>query len=321
MKKYFYKNKTSTTEQYVSNSQNCIVMILNTNVSIYNIKNNNTIKIKIDNVQDVCISNDDRFMLFSKIYSPYLYLYDLSNQKIILRKILKKTIIKFIHLDNRGNALIWLKDISIESQQQYYLYSFHYKDNSIQPIDYFNIYSVDHIYDTVYKIEYLDKNTNEKNIHYCEINNETIKKLNVLTNFDDHDCNFGFSKDKKYYFVAKNIIKDDLKLDEKNSNIILYQNEKEILKINDRKANTPLDILLNLYRGKFVIDTDGNHIFYTACNQKVYLYYLEKNINKEIEIGKPIFDYYISFKNDYLLINSSLVCYSNCYIYRLDELL
>lgn len=82
-----------------------------------------------------------------------------------------------------------------------------------------------------------------------------------------------------------------------------------------------MEVLANIYRGKFTKDNEGNSIFYTYYNQKISLYYLEKEIVKEIEIEMPVFNFYISFIHDYLLINNPNISYSFCYIYSLHELL
>lgn len=328
MEGYICKSKSSI--EYISESENYIVMILATFMRVYNIKEKNFIKINMDDVSHIYISNDDRFMIFAKSYSPYVYLYDLLKQEVVLRKVLERnTIIKSIYSNNNGNVLIWLQDNSHtinyngQDKTRYLLYSFNCKDNCFQKISNFDMYGVTHIFDAIYRIEFIDKNSNKHWISNCEIIDDKIQETHLLEDYISSNYQIGFSKDKKYYFIAENSMKknNDTILDESNSQLIVYKNSTEILKINNRRANSSLETILNFYRGKFVIDNEGNHIFYTSYNQKIYLYYLEKNIVKEIPLGMPILNYYISFINDYLFISSPQISYSVCYIYTLHELL
>lgn len=320
MKNYIYKNKSNT--EYISESENYIVTILATFIRLYDFRTNETTKINIEDISHVYISRDDRFMILSKSYAPYIYLYDLINYEIIIRKSLEKnTVISDIHSDKNGNAIICAKYTS--HINHCLLYTFYYKEKQFQRIDNHQIYDIRHLCNAIYRIQFIDENSDKERIHYCEILDGEIKEINYIEDFDAFHCQIGFSKDQKYHFIAKNYVNENgiFVLDEDKSQMIIYKNNKEIFKISHRKASSAVEVLANFYRGRFTKDNEGNSIFYTYYNQKISLYYLEKKIIKEINVGMTVFNFYISFMNDFLLINNPRISYSICYLYALHELL
>lgn len=321
MKNYVYKVKSSG--EYISESENYIVIMLATFIRLYDVRTKKTIKINIKDISHVYISRDDRFMILSKSYSPYIYLYDLIVHEIVIRKSLdKNAVISYIHSDKNGNAIICAKYTC--HINRCLLYIFYYKEGQFQRIDNNKICDLIHLYGAVYKIMFNDKELKKGRTCNCEIIDGEIKEIDYIENFDTFNCQIEFSKDQKYYYIAENYIIDKdsgYSLDENKSQMTIYKKNKELFKLSNRRSNSGVEVLANIYRGKFTKDNEGNSIFYTYYNQKISLYYLEKEIVKEIEIEMPAFNFYISFIHDYLLINNPNISYSFCYIYSLHELL
>lgn len=73
---------TVSYEEYMSSSQNYFLAIANMNIKIYDVLKKELRVIKEKYVNRVCITKDDRYLIYSKTNSAMLYIY------MILRKIM-----------------------------------------------------------------------------------------------------------------------------------------------------------------------------------------------------------------------------------------
>lgn len=329
-----YINKIKSDGEYVSPSEKYIITIVSTYISVYDVENNAVNRLAISNISRVCITLDDRFLYFSKLNSSYLYVYDLIKLEICLKKIIKRnTEIYSINQMNNTQLIILLKDKKSENKigELYkfnnYIYIYNSITQNIENIELPNVniqnidYPIKINHEFIFPINIYEKKDNKViyKKEYYEIHEKKLKHRKVSQEYYDNN-EIIFSNSQKYYAKIFNYYVDDsINIDEQHSKIIIYdKQEKEVFRIKDRKFDTPIDILTNCYRGKFVSDLYGVEIFYTPYNKNIELYYMNGKI-KKLFVDMPIINVYLSFKKDFILINSPSIISSYCYIYKLSS--
>lgn len=279
-------------------------MVANTVIRVFDMRINKEYKFKVNYVSNVCISNDDRFLFYSRECSGYIKIYDLIEHKLVKRCITRSKYIKSIHQYSQNQLLIWGKSEWGKSFYELYIYNF--IDDKVEIYKDDNIISVEEVikYNNklYYPIDFIDGDNEISK--YCEFyNDELIKHHDKLNN----DKNVLFSNDNKYCAVINKIFLSDEKdyqLLNENTNIDMYNcdDKKLIFKIKDREFKSTFDILMNQYYGHFVTDLNNENIFYTFPDNKIIFYYLESKVVKEINLDKEIMDCFVSFKNDYVAV-------------------
>lgn len=334
-----YLNKIKSDYEYISKSEQYIITCVGTYITIYNTKNFQFTKLMINDIEHICMTADDRYAFFSKIYSGYLYIYDLFSHELKPKKCIKSRmeIISINQYDENKILLVLknkhkLKKYKERCYVEYVLYLYDFKENQLINIE---IPSKD-----IFSIDSIPIIKNNNIIYRCcikEFDEDIIKEVFykvqdrkfVEVELSQEDVNntidIVYSKDYQYYAKILNKTKknEDILLNKNQSGIYIYDNKKnnEIMSIQNRCFNTEMKVLFNFYRGDFIVDKNRNHIFYTPNNGTVELYYIEKKLAKILEFNLEIMNVYISYQYDYIMIRTAEMNRCFCYIYKLSSFL
>lgn len=322
--------KQRTDELYLSSSENYLLMIGITNVKVYNLNNDSLYKLKIRDISQAIITYDDKYIICRKEYSNYLYIYNLEDGKILLRKKISAEykISSLVQCDTE-NIFLSLKSDYTKNSLTCIIIRYNFETGEEQKI------VLPHLIEADFK-SYIKKG----NLllfpfeFFCEDKYQTVYYTwnDCFVKTDDklvRECHLNmdmnYSKNADYYSIATigDFEENNYSKFTNDSQIVVYNKYNQpIIKINNRIFLTPEDIAKKYYLGYFTYDIDADEdVFYTKYDNIVELYYLKSMTLKKIEFDFDIMNVYISFKNDCIILLSLEIYCSYSYIYKLSNMI
>jgi hypothetical protein len=311
---------TVSYEEYMSPSENYFLTIANMNMKIYNVLNKELKVVKEKYVSQVCITKDDKHLIYSKTNSAMLYIYDIKNNYVKNKKILKRGAeIKFIIQADKYHFLIGLvnykKSIIYDDlyRFEYSVYLYDLRDNSILEFvlddnlefDDFPIIVNNIIYIPCAKLNYERK--------WMMFSNNELKPLNQSIEILDTCNHIEISKHEKYIACRY----DD--------HIDLYDiNEMKIVQVIRKpkiKDDFEDEALRKACRGHFGINRENQEVYYSICENKIDIYNFETNQWSSIivDCNTYIMDCLISFNNNQIFFRIPDIVHCYCHICDLNN--
>ncbi len=327
--------KQKSDYEYVSDSENYIILINSTYISVYNVLCNTMKEIKIRDVKDVYVDYKDRYLYLSKFYSSNLYIYELETGDLLLKKALKRgTKIKnllaiddelIVCLENKkSNHKV--KDIYKSNSDikelyifEQFMFLYHFSDNTIK-----NIILPNYIFEVegpmkikdeyLYAIQIIEQD--KLNTYLYKIKKDKDEIFLIKSHSLNYDESVIYSDDMKYFvkknykhyrlgsIEGKNIDKINVK-DFSNNEIFSKKNEK--------------DLSLEFEICKFAKTYNNIYVVYFYWNKTIYIYEINGKL-REIKVNKEIIDMFLSLKNDYITILINNNHYTVLYMYTLSKM-
>lgn len=304
--------------EYMSPSENYFVMIANMNMKLYDARQKKLKKIEDKYVHKICITKDDRYLIYSKTSSGTLTIYDLENNCVKKKKILKREAeIEFIIQLDKNQVLIGLVDCKkyiyynglYNFKYSIYLYDFEENSYSVYVLDdYLEIDGQPVKFNDFVYIPCRDLNHKKTWISFY---NKKINKVKDFVQILDNYSNVEISKKGRYMACRY------------KNHIDLYDIEtKEIIQIMKNPELTGKfenELLRKECRGHFGINTNKQEVYYLIFENRIDIYNLENHQRESIIVDceSYIMDALISFKNSYLCLRILNITKCYCYLYDL----
>lgn len=290
----------------ISSSERYAVLYADTFLTVIDNEEKTQFKIDIKYVAHACITEDDRLLIGSTTGS-HLFVYDLKQKEIILKKCLsRKHWITLIQQYDEEKVFIWCQG---NKDTLLCIYDLKNQTFKKQVSD-----EIEHVFQQViyaygkplFKLKMKD---HYRYFYYAiDENNQFIKQQEINPN-----STFTFSKNGFYCLEYKKnpTLKEhnyDIKAFDLKNNKLLWQVQNIDCKTGvgrgqERVFYSKFAIsLLGAYIGDLILDQENQPVLYRYQKNILELYYITKGIKKEIVFEDTIGVCRVSIKHDYVLL-------------------
>ncbi len=291
----------------LSPKENYILIFQSTNLKIYNTNSLKISEVPLKYICDAYITNDEKYLICRKDYCEYIYVYNLKTKEILVQKLFKKEYVvtsfvecdensMFVCLESKQNKPCIIVKYNFLKDEERIIYIPNMEKACFESTIVYNnqrlylIMSQDHQY------------------RYYQWNNSSFEIVDIYQKYLNENLIITTSSDGNYSSIVNMIDLDNFedssfKKVSKESYLAVFKQSQLLFKLNKRKFEILDDMGTKHYFGRFTFDPISKEmVFYTRCHNKVQLYYLTSKKIIEFNTQFKLYDIYISFIKDIIII-------------------